>query len=180
MSLLRTLGFVLIAGSCLGITVPAQALDSTSRLEVYGGLFFFDNQSDSESREEIFGVRGSYSFSPRWSVEASAGRMDLSDRVSEPGELSLDVNLWVTDLSAKLAIPLGERSSVQIVAGPSYLFGTGDVDDFDSWGAHLGLGLEVGLGERFYLRPDVRAYRFDVDGEELDNTQATLALGVRF
>ena len=97
--------------------------------------------SDSDLETEAYGLRGGYRFNEIWALEGSVSR------------LNEDVDLWFGDVSVKAHAFRFERFDLYAVAGPGLI----QVESADPEATvHLGVGLEIGLGERSYLRPEIR------------------------
>jgi hypothetical protein len=64
-----------------------------------------------------------------------------------------EVDIWFGDVSLKAHALRSERFDLYAVAGPGLI----QVESEDPEATvHLGVGLEIGLSERSYLRPEVR------------------------
>jgi hypothetical protein len=86
-------------------------------------------------------VRGGFRFTPVWALEGSLSR------------LNEDGDVWFGDLSAKAYAFHSDRFGVYALAGPG-LFKVSDEDEDVM--VHLGIGAEINLGQRAYVRPEVR------------------------
>ena len=160
------------------VTVPsiftsaAQAAEPGGYLEALAGQIYYE--ADSDLDETVFGLRSGYRFGDRWAIEGAVSFQDVDD-----------VDVYLIDLSMRGSIVSGRRAELFFVGGPGLFradFGGDSSDDTENEIAlHAGLGLAVDLGERVYLRPDVRARWISGDLFEDDlHVEATLALGFRF
>ncbi len=110
--------------------------------------------------EPQFGLRGSFHLSNNWVLEGSVSRYGNYD-------------VWFADLSAKFYFKNRGRVGVYLLGGPGYLFGSdAGVDEAT---VHLGLGLEIPIKDRFYLRPEVRGMALM---DDLSTSDALFSLGV--
>ncbi len=191
----------LVALALIAGAPPALAQGS---LGVFGGIYEPDD-SDAD-RTEVFGIRGGYRFNPNFGFEASVGRVDLADAfpidIDEDPEFPIDIDfeadLTTLDLSFQW-YPTG--SGLVVFGGPGWARIDADLeftfldvsasisDTEDLLTAHLGVGYQWDAGERFYIRPEVRARRYFGDEEEADDFEvsyeatdyeASVTFGFRF
>lgn len=109
--------------------------------ELFGALVR-PTDSDSDLETEAYGLRGGYRFNDTWGLEGSVSRLNEDE-----------VDVWFGDVSLKAHALRSERFDLYAVAGPGLI----QVESEDPEATvHLGVGLEIGLGERSYLRPEVR------------------------
>jgi hypothetical protein len=154
------------------LLVPPSAalaqLDATA--EVFGGYFSGGFSTESGfSHTTTIGVRSSYNFSRVWAVEAA---------ISRSSDFLVAYN---GDLSAKAYVFQRTGFGLFALAGigvqRNYLDGLyGDEKTI-----HAGIGADVALSDRTYLRPEIR-YRWPTDhvNEEFRTTDFTLGFGWRF
>ena len=121
--------------------------------------------ADSRYHQEAFGLRGGYRFGSTWAVEG------------EVSQLYKDV--WFGDLSAKAYLIDTSRFEIYALAGPGLYKvrgqGSGEAT------VHVGIGAEVGLTSRLYLRPEVRGRWLAEELKANDGiVQYSLGLGWRF
>jgi len=96
--------------------------------------------SDSDFATEAFGVRGQYRFSNVWALEGSVSRLS-------------DVDLWFHDASAKAYFVHSDRFEIYALAGAgAYRLSSITTDAT----VHAAIGAEINVGEKAYLRPEVR------------------------
>lgn len=138
---------------------------------VVGGYF---PQDDALDNEPIYGLRGGYRYSSKWAFEGSAVRYS-----TQPVP-AIDLDLTLVDASVKW-YPTG--GAFLVFAGPGWAFAEAKLAGFlsvtdDSFTAHLGLGAEIPLSRRLYLRTDGRARWFETS-RDID-LEGSLALGFRF
>src|SRR5258708_558959 len=125
----------------LVIASPASAQN-----EVRGPFFdFFGAQEQSINggdpiHSEGYGVRGGFRFNNVWAVEGSLSRFK-------------DSNVELGDLSAKAYFLHAHRFEMYAVASPGLIKSSGENVRLT---LHAGIGAEIGLTERVYLRPEVR------------------------
>ncbi|MEM1203327.1 MAG: porin family protein [Acidobacteriota bacterium] len=153
---------------------PSWAKHEKGGIEVPVGVGYLSSSDDLDLT--VYGLRAHVRFNPRWAMEGSLTVQDGLDSDDDP---------LFFDLSAR--VTAYEWKSAEMFA----LFGAGFVD-FDtrifntrisstSATFHAGLGIQVDLNERLYLRPDLR-YRWGSDLDSIDDgiTELTAALGWRF
>lgn len=146
---------------------PAVARERKASLELLAGAFFASGESEAD-----VGVRGGVELGRRWALEAGLSLLDLGP-----------VELWRLDFSARYDVVDRERSQLYVLAGPGVarteldrrVVGRGGED----LTLHFGTGYRVGLGERFYLRPELRL-RWIESFDDRFQTEAWLAVGARF
>lgn len=163
-----------IAFALVVLSAPAAfAAENGAYVEGFLGKIFYETDFDLD--ETTFGARGGYRFGERWGIEGAISRQDVEffDEV------------YFADFSLRRSLAGGDRTELFLIAGPGlFRIDSGDflVDSSETELAfHAGLGLDINLGERFYLRPDVRARWIDSDFLDDDiHTEVTLGAGFRF
>ena len=164
-ALCRILILTALALPMLSSSAFAQTADHGPAFDIFGG-YLGDSGS---SHPRTFGIRGSYRFTDVWAVEGAFAKVDVGGQV------------WFGDVSAKAYLVDTSRFEIYALGGPgrfrSRFFG----DTFNQNTVHLGLGAEIGLGARAYLRPEVRG-RWATDEITWDArlTEYTLGFGWRF
>lgn len=175
---LLSLAFLIVWLS--GSTAPALAQSHHgATFEIFAGAYQpEDNVLDTGA---TFGLRGGYRYSDAFGFEGSvsAFHSDLG-----PG---VDVDFGFFDASFKWYPGSGgKKNELLLFGGPGWsrvdasaqtIFGNLSVSD-DSATAHIGIGGELHVGNRWYLRPEARARYFDKGGDV--DTEATLAVGFTF
>lgn len=157
--------------SFLAALAAAPTVAAEGSFTLFGGQFLVASEVDSDSRLDVFGARAGWSLARGWALEGSVSRADEGD-----------VDLYFGDLSLRWMPRPEDRVRYYLLGGPGLFHleipedAFGDPDD--ELTAHLGAGVEVTLGERFVLRPDVRL-RW-IDGVDDIHTEATVGLGFRF
>jgi hypothetical protein len=139
-TLLRTLTLAALALPLLSSSAAAQTADHGPALDVFAG--YFSNSGPGTTR--AFGARGSYRFSDVWAVEATYSKADVEGQV------------WFGDASVKAYLVDTSHFEIYALGGPGVFRSRFSGDSFNQNTVHLGLGAEVGLGSRAYLRPEVR------------------------
>ena len=139
----------------------AQDVETGPTFELFGARVE-PTDSDADFHTEAYGIRGGYRFSSRWALEGALARLDE------------DVDVWFADLSAKAYAFQSDRFAVYALGGP----GVYKVEDIDEKVTlHLGIGAEIGLGQRAYLRPEVRG-RWLADELKSDEGLVDYSLGI--
>lgn len=149
----------------------ASAQDDGRRfsLDLFGAqVRLLDSDSDGFDTES-YGLRGGFRFSNVWALEGSLSR------------LNEDVDVYFADLSAKAYFVHSNNFEIYALAGPGIFRVSDEGEDEDLTTVHLGLGTEIGLGQRAYLRPEVRG-RWDADEIRFEDgiVDYSLGLGLRF
>ena len=85
-----------------------------------------------------------------------------------------DVDIWFGDLSLKAYFVHSDRFEMYALAGPG-LFRVESEDEQTT--LHFGLGADIGLGERAYLRPEARG-RWLEDELRFDDGIVDYSLGI--
>lgn len=157
--------------SLLAALAAAPGAAAEGSFSLFGGQFLVASEVDSDSRLDVLGARAGWGLARGWALEGSVSRIDEAD-----------VELYFGDLSLRWMPRPDDRVRYYLLGGPGVFRldvpenSFGDPDE--ELTVHLGAGVEVGLGERFVLRPDVRL-RW-IDGVDDIHTEATVGLGFRF
>lgn len=151
----------------LAVTSSARAQDAKAgaTFELFGGRIE-PTDSDADFHSESYGLRGGYRFNNTWALEGTVAR------------LNEDADIWFGDLSAKAYLIDTSHFEIYALGGP----GVYKVEsDYEKVMLHLGIGAEIGLGQRAYLRPEVRG-RWLADELKADEglVEYSLGLGWRF
>lgn len=144
----------------------AQEADRGFSLDLFGSYFIAESGGDTAD-EESWGLRGSYRFTNVWALEAALAtlRDDGTD-------------VYFGDLSAKAYLLQSSRFEGYLLGGVG-LLRIDDLDDEETT-LHLGLGAEVKLSDRAYLRPEVRARWLEEDVDAVTFMEYSLGIGWRF
>ena len=147
----------------LAVASPAsaQTVETGPVFDLFGARVE-PTESDSGFHTESYGLRGGYRFSNVWALEGTLAR------------LNEDVDVGFADLSAKAYAFQSDRFGVYALGGPG-LYKVEGIDEKVT--LHLGIGAEIGLGERAYLRPEVRG-RWLADELRADNGLLDYSLGI--
>lgn len=156
----------------MALPAAAAAQDEPHGLsfELFGGPAAIDSSSTGLSlHTESVGARGGFSLTRAWTLEAALSRAN-GDPVS-----------WNGEVSAKAYLFQAERVRLFVLAGPGIRREDLSGGSADTTTVHAGIGVEVDLSPRFYLRPEVRS-RWPVShfDERNRSTDYTLGLGWRF
>jgi hypothetical protein len=160
----RALPACLLAAALAWTAAPAPAAAQqagTGSFELFGSYLRRDSADDSG-----LGLRAGYRFTDRWAVEGTALRVNDSHD-----------NIWLGDLSAKFYLKTGGRTELFALAGPGSLRFPGGPSETT---VHAGLGAEIALGGRTYLRPEARARWIDEDFDIDPVLDYSLGFGWRF
>lgn len=110
---------------------------------------------------ESYGVRGGFRFNNVWALEGSLSRSNGS-------------NSWDGDAAVKAYFLHADRFELYAVASPGLIKASGENPKLI---LHAGLGAEIGLTPRIYLRPEVRGRWLD-QGLKDDNSRVDYSLGL--
>ena len=118
---------------------------------------------------ESFGVRGGFHLTRIWTVEAALSRS------------SHDYPYWNGDVSAKAYLFQADRFRFFALAGSGLRYEDAAYRGGVSSTVHAGIGAEINLTAKTYLRPEVRAgwYSDQLSGRDY-TLDYTLGFGWRF
>jgi hypothetical protein len=164
--------FPLLACALLALPLASNAQDEPrgASFQVFGGASALYSSTNGLSlRTESTGVSGGFSLTRVWTLEAGLSRSG-SDNPAWNGEISAKAYLYQADRFRLFGL-VGPGIRRQDVAGRST----------DMTTVHAGIGGEIGLSARTYLRPEVRA-RWPTShfNERTRSTDYTLGFGWRF
>lgn len=151
------------------------------RFEFHGGVFSATGSSDSSSFS--YGARGGYRFNERWALEGSVSRAELFE--IEIFTFDVDASVTTFEVSVQRFLNPGKKAEVYLVAGPGRTTYDIDINGIsiatydDAFSFHFGVGTQIALGEKVYLRPDLRARWLDQPGADV-GLEASIAVGWRF
>ena len=154
--------------------VPAWA-DGFS-VELLAGRY--SSGEEVMSNQAFLGARGGFEISEAIGIEAAVSLAQDTESLGALG--NLDLSLTLADLSVKWH-PLARRKhDFFVYGGPGWAFA--DVDGFvngsaDTLTAHVGLGVNVQISDRLYLRPDIKVRWFE-DGGDV-STDTTIGIGYK-
>ena len=145
----------------------AQEPNLGAAIDVFGARV--DTIRSSEGHANAYGLRGGYRFNNVWALEGSAEHIDEG------------FTNWFVDLSAKAYLIDSKRFELYGVAGPG-LFRVSAFGESDNQATvHAGLGAEIGLNDRLYLRPEIRSHWTPDDLKFHDGLVSySLGIGWRF
>jgi hypothetical protein len=161
MTLAAALAFALTS-----VEASAQEADRGFSLDLFGSYITAESDGDTAD-EETWGLRGSYRFTNVWALEAAVSNL------REEG-----TDAYFGDLSAKAYLLHTDRFEGYLLGGVGLL--RIDELDEDETTLHLGLGAEIKLGRRAYLRPEVRARWLEEDVDAVTFMDYSVGIGWRF
>jgi opacity protein-like surface antigen len=164
-TLFRSLTLAAFALPVLSASAAAQPAERGPAFDIFGGYL---GSSDS-GHPRTFGVRGSYRFTDVWAVEAAVSKVDIG------GEVGFG------DVSAKAYFFRADRFRIYALAGAGLFRSRFFGDTFEEDTIHLGLGTEIALGARTYLRPEIRS-RWEINDIQWNArlTEYSLGFGWKF
>lgn len=165
-----TLGSIVLA--ILLATALAPAVTAQERpwsLAVTATDLEASGLADGEQDDVAFGLEGAYRFSNRWRLAARLTNGTLTGvdprifcilLVTGPNCAEYDVDVWSAELTARYVLYSRDRFELYALAGIGLytleLHLAGSSDSNDALTQHLGLGAEIDLGPRAFLRPELR------------------------
>ena len=190
----RTLPFALCASTLLTLALwatPAVA-DAGDRRGGFELFYALPEDPITNNAEDAVGLRFRFPFGERWSVETSWSHRDGEE------DFFFGIDLYggdFVDLSLRYDLIHSERLTFFVFGGPGWYsidvpdyahifspfdFGFPAVKSEDGGSIHGGVGLEVRLSDRFYVRPDIRHRTLEGFDFEETTTETSFAVGWRF
>lgn len=154
------LHILLAAALCLPVLTPSLHAQDEKRgfsLDLFGAYLSLTSQ-DGREPEKSVGLRGSYRFTNVWALEG------VIVQSTENGDVD-----QLIDFAAKAYLIDTSHFEAYAVGGVGH-------SSLDGFTPNLGLGAEIFLGERAFLRPEVRGRWND---DRLD-PEYSLGVGWRF
>ena len=189
----RTLPFALCASTLLTLALWATpaAADAGERRGGFELFYALPEDPFTRNAEDAVGLRFRIPFGENWSVEASWSHKDGES------DFFFGEDLYggdFVDLSLRYDLINAERLTFFVFGGPGwyslkvpdygYVFpfdlSLPSVRDEEGGSIHAGVGLEVRLNERFYVRPDIRHRTLEGFDFEETSTESSFAVGWRF
>ncbi|HSS79101.1 MAG TPA: outer membrane beta-barrel protein [Thermoanaerobaculia bacterium] len=141
----------------------AQEANPGASIDIFGGRVESIESSDGHSNS--YGVRGGYRFGRVWALEGSGEHLNEG------------FTNWFVDLSAKAYFVHANRFEIYGLVGPGVLRVSAFGQSSDQAMVHAGLGAQIGLGDRVYLRPEVRG-RWSTDDVKFNDGLVSYSLGL--
>lgn len=168
-----------MTAALLAFAPAVKAQEFSQGVEFAVGASYNSNDDGSKVDLSALAIRYHYDWNERWGIEASYTNQDQD---------FLEADIY--EISARFAFFQNERVKVFAFAGGGWLsyeyalligpeavnYGSNDTVVFTS-----GIAAEISLGDRFYLRPEIRErFAFDIFGPyDESSTELTLAVGYR-
>lgn len=161
---------------------PAEAQNTYRFFEVYGG--YYDPGFDELDNDITLGLRYGRRFNDSFGWEIGAGFFDLNGDANRPlaGTVG-DADAFLGDLSA---IWFVAGSNFGLLGGVGFasvnvdLEGTTEDESDDAFTYHFGAFYQWDIGDKFFLKPEVRVRKFEGDTYEKSDTEYDLGVGWRF
>ena len=136
---LAALAFLAFAPSA-----SAQEENRGPAIEVFGA--HVRNIESGGGTSQSYGLRGDYRFGQVWALEGSVSHLNEG------------FTNWFGDLSAKAYFVHSNRFEIYGLAGPGLFRVSAFGETSNQATVHAGIGAQIYLGERAYLRPEVRGH----------------------
>ncbi|HEX6901367.1 MAG TPA: outer membrane beta-barrel protein [Thermoanaerobaculia bacterium] len=172
--------FLLALAAVAGLT-PANA-QPYNFFEVYGA--YYDPGLDVLDNDVSLGLRWGSRPAPNWGWELTGGFFDLNGDADRPlaGQVG-DASAYFVDLSG---IWFVGGSNFGLLGGIG--FATVDVDvtgttedvSDDAFTYHFGAFYQWDIGDKFYLKPEIRVRKFEGDTYEKSDTEYAVGFGWRY
>jgi hypothetical protein len=177
----RRVVFAILWAATLAVSFApaAEAQGSYRWFEIYGG--YYDPGLDVLDNDITLGLRYGRRFNPNFGWELTGGFFDLNGDADRP----------LAGTAGDASAYFGEASAVWFIAGSNFAllggvgFATVDVDivgstedaSDDAFTYHFGTFYEWDIGDKFFLKPQVRVRKFEGDTYEKSDTEYVLGLG---
>ncbi len=179
---------IIAAGTALATAYFALAADAQGQeqddyrhgAEVAIGAHYAENSSGNDIEFATGALRYHYAFNERWGIEGSFTRQKLDFTRSDFFELSARFTFFQNERVGLFAFAGGGLLRYDydypIIDG-SRFEGTEEASAY-----HAGIAVQIALGDRFYLRPELRQrWLIDLFGPfDEESSEATLGFGYRF
>jgi len=169
-ALSRALTLTAFALPLLSSSAAAQEEPRGASFELFGGAAaIYTSDRGLSVHADSFGVRGGFHLTRIWTVEAALSRS------------SRDYAAWNGDVSAKAYLFQADRFRFFALAGSGLQYEDAAYRGGVSSTVHAGIGAEIDLAAKTYLRPEVRAGWYSDHLSSTDYSLAyTLGFGWRF
>ncbi len=187
-------GVVLLGGALATAPGYAKVEARTHEFEVYYGLY--NPKPDAIEDTGTGGVRYGYNITQAFNIGGELGFISSNEDFKESGvEVEVDTTVTFLDLSFTWNIRPDGRWVTTLYAGPGYAWLSTDVDissssfsleddtfTADSLTFHGGFGgkIDLGSGDRVYLRFAGRLRYFDEREDDETDFESTIGLGWKF
>ena len=157
---------------------PIQA-QSYKYFEAYAG--YYDPGFDELDNDTTLGLRFGSRFNPNFGGELTAGLFDLNGDANRPlaGQVG-DASAYFVDASAiwyVLGSNFGLLGGIGFATVDVDLVGTTDDASDDAFTYHFGTFYEWDLGDKFFLKPQIRVRKFEGNVYEKSDTEYALGFG---
>ncbi len=173
----------------------APAAAAQGNFEIFAGAAYSSEPGDYIGTGSV-GLRGGYRFTDRWGLQGSLSRVESFDLYVPYVDFGVDATYL--DASAVLFVTPRRKAELFFYGGVGVVFIDADAGirfharDFakhhtrvavsasdEELTAHLGVGVNIKLTQRMYLRPDLRLRWLGGDNDSTES-ETTLGLGWRF
>lgn len=165
-----------LAAALLAFAPASGAQEFSQGLEIAAGAGYSSNDHFDFS---TLAIRYHYDWTERWGIEATYTNQDQDILEADIYEVSARFAFFQNDRVKVFAFAGGGWLSYEFgysVGGDAYYYGSKDTVALSS-----GIAAEISLGDRLYLRPDLRErFALDIFGPyDESGTELTLAVGYR-
>ncbi len=193
---MRRTSLTILLASLLAFFSTPPAAAGEGNFEIAAGAYVAG--SGFVGDEAAYGLRGGYRFTERWGLQGSLSRVELFDLYGPYAGVEGDATFF--DVSGQFFFTPGRRAELYLYGGIGMARFDIDVgrirvdlpyagrvetrgfsatfdDDFTT---HIGLGVNIRLNEKMYLRPDIRHRWLGSAGGGTLDVEPSIALGWRF
>ena len=172
---------ILLSAAIAASLAPAEA-QGYRFFEAYGG--YYDPGLDVLDNDVTLGLRYGRRFNDNFGWELTGGFFDLNGDADRP----------LAGTAGDASAYFGEASAIWFVAGSNFgllggvgfasvdvdIVGTNEDASDDAFTYHFGGFYEWDIGDKFYIKPEIRVRKFEGDTYEKSDTEYDLGLGWRF
>ena len=185
-----TTGALVVMLALVGTTAFAEVEEDTFDLEFYIGSYDFSRDFDST---ETYGIRLDWNVSERVGIFTQLGWFDADQDIDSNSSIKFQTFVWDWDVNVnfledRMMVPvvyggIGWASSDYEIEGACPIGdGRCSVKGYNSssFTANIGAALRIDLGERLFLKPDVKWRWYEQRESDSTDAEYTLSLGIKF
>lgn len=175
-------GVMAVAAAAWAPATLAAVSADTAEIELHAGWYFPDEQGNESLDDLVYGVRFGYNFVERFGMQLDISHFDTEDEFRfdpdgtggvAPFNAHFEYDQLMADISLEWQVNPDDMAVFQLYGGPGYVWSDSQISgpgfkgdgDFNTWSLHAGVGVQIGITDRFYIRPDARGRWFDADDD---------------